>query len=249
VAETDFDVLANELSTGDVARGVTAGITPPNGGGSFVYGWNSKLATEGAVGLFVDKPNFNPLVNAALAITGGSIRGALKRGAGSGDRATDFAPMLFINVRGVSVGAPPGTPVDVSDVGYLLGLEDGDPHRIVLRKGSPRGGLVVSPGDASILRTSSESFNLNTWLHLRLDSIYNLNGDVVLKCFRNDLAVNAVTAPDWQPIPGMADFIDDTLGIASGSTPLASGFAGFAFFTKNLLCRGFVDHVELLRQL
>ena len=37
------------------------------------------------------------------------------------------------------------------------------------------------------------------------------------------------TPPDWQPVSGMVEFIDDHLGINSGSQPLAVGRGGFGF--------------------
>lgn len=46
----------------------------------------------------------------------------------------------------------------------------------------------------------------------------------------------------------MAQFIDDHLGINSGSQPLTSGRAGFGFAVEDVTRRAFVDHVELMRQ-
>ena len=47
----------------------------------------------------------------------------------------------------------------------------------------------------------------------------------------------------------MPVFIDDQLGINSGSQPLTSGRAGFGFSAADVTRRGFVDHIELYRQL
>jgi hypothetical protein len=80
--------------------------------------------------------------------------------------------------------------------------------------------------------------------------VVNQNGDVLLQVFRNDLTTNPLgTAPAWAAVPGISQFIDDTLGINSGSEPFTSGRAGFGFFTKDVTRRGFVDHVEVFRQL
>ena len=46
----------------------------------------------------------------------------------------------------------------------------------------------------------------------------------------------------------MADFIDDHLGINSGSQPLTSGRGGFGVTVKDVTRRCFFDHLELLRQ-
>jgi hypothetical protein len=71
----------------------------------------------------------------------------------------------------------------------------------------------------------------------------------VLKVFQNDLAAHALgTPPDWQPVSGMVEFIDDHLGINSGSQPLTSGRGGFGCSVKDVTRRSFFDHVELFRQ-
>jgi hypothetical protein len=46
----------------------------------------------------------------------------------------------------------------------------------------------------------------------------------------------------------MVEFIDDHLGINSGSQPLTSGRGGFGFAVKDVTRRAFFDHVELMRQ-
>ena len=100
-----------------------------------------------------------------------------------------------------------------------------------------------------VLLKSAASFAQATWLHLRLDVIVNTNGDVVLKVFQNDLALHALgTPPDWQPVSGMVEFIDDHLGINSGSQPLTSGRGGFGFSVKDVTRRAYFDHLELFRQ-
>jgi hypothetical protein len=85
-------------------------------------------------------------------------------------------------------------------------------------------------------------------VHLRLDAIVNTNGDVVLNCYENNLALNPVTAPVWEAIPGISQFIDDQLGINSGSQPFTSGRGGFGFATKDVTRRSYVDYVEIQRQ-
>lgn len=230
MAATDWTYLSDGLDVATVDRGVTAGIARPPGGGSFLFGFNSLTAAKGAVALFANQPNFAPVAK------GGSIRGCLQRGPGGGP--TGFSPYLFLSGQGTSV----------NDRAYLLGLSDDDPHRIVLRKGSVTAGLPVSEGPGVLLR-SSESFAQGTWLHLRLDVVVNTNGDVVLAVFRNDLVAHPLgTAPDWKPVAGMPVFIDDKLGINSGSKPLTSGRGGFGFSSADVTRRGFVDHLELLRQ-
>jgi hypothetical protein len=233
MAETDWTFLNDGLDAATVDRGVTTGIARPPGGGSFVFGFNSLSTAQGAVALFTNQLNFAPMAK------GGSVRGAIQRGVSGGPLG--FAPFLFVGLQGPSV----------NDLGYLLGLGDGDPHHVVLRKGALSGGLPdIPPGTQGVLRRSTGTFMPGTWVHLRLDMIVNLNGDVLLQVFQNDLVANPLGgAPSWQPVPGMSEFIDDALGINSGSQPFTSGRAGFGFFTKDVTRRGFLDHVEVYRQL
>jgi len=230
MANTDWTFLNDGLDLASVDRGVTAGIPRPPGGGTFLFGFNSLGVAKGAVALFANQANFAPMAK------GGSLRGCLQRGPGGGP--TGFSPFLFLCGQGTSV----------NDQAYLLGLSDDDPHRIVLRKGALRAGLPDSEGPGVLLR-SSESFAQGTWLHLRLDVVVNANSDVVLSVFRNDLEAHPLgTPPDWKPVAGMPVFIDDQLGINSGSQPLTSGRGGFGFAVSDVTRRAFFDHLELLRQ-
>src|SRR5512133_1159821 len=230
MSESDWSYLNDGLDVAVVERGVTAGVSSPPGGGNFVFGFNSLAAVRGSVGLFESLPDFAPMAK------GASIRGCVMRGAGGG--ATGFSPFLFLACQGNSL----------NDSAYLLGLSDDDPHRIVLRKGSVAAGIPDADGSGVLLK-SSASFAQSTWLHLRLDVIVNTNGDVVLKAYENDLAANPLgTVPAWTPILGMAEFIDDQLGINSGSQPLTSGRGGFGFSAKDVTRRAYFDHLELLRQ-
>ena len=230
MAEADWTYLNDGLDIATVDRGVTAGIDAPPGGGNFLFAFNSLAAVDGGVAVFANLVDFAPLT------MGASIRGCIQRGPGGGP--TGFSPFLFLCCQGNSV----------NDSAYLLGLSDDDPHRIVLRKGAVVTGLPDSDG-AGVLLASGESFAQSTWLHLRLDVIVNDNGDVVLKVFDNDLDNQPLgVAPDWQPVSGMAEFVDDHLGINSGTQPLTSGRGGFGFAVSDVTRRGFFDHIELLRQ-
>ena len=246
MGEANWTELSDGIALASLDRGVTTGIARPNGGGSFVFGFNSLTTGSGAAGYFTNQANFAP----TPVSKGGSVRGAIQRGLSGGD--LEFSPMLFINSQGASV----------NDSAYLLGLADDEPHRIVLRKGQIVGGIPnASPGASGVLRRSTATFAKGTWLHLRIDAVVNLNGDVILKVFRNDLTANPVTAPLWVAEPGIEDstlvsthgagtaFVDDSLGINSGSAAYTSGRMGFAFRTGNITRRGFFDHLECLRQL
>ncbi len=245
MGETNWTELTDGLAIGSVDRGVTAGIARPNGGGNFVFGFNSIVVASGAVGYFTNQANFAP----TAANKGGSIRGAIQRGVSGGDEG--FEPFFFINLQGTSV----------NDQGYLLGMQNDEPSRIALRKGSIVSGLPsASPGASGILRRSTATYAKGTWLHLRLDAVVNLNGDVILKVFQSDLGAHAVTAPTWVAVPGIEDstlvgtfgagtaFIDDSLGVNSGSAPFTNGRMGKAFRCEDVTRRGFFDHIECLRQ-
>ena len=235
MAETDWTFLNDGLDIANVDRGVTTGIARPPGGGSFVFGFNSLTAAAGAVGLFTNQVNFAPMAK------GCSIRGAAKRLPSGGP--TGFSPFLFVGVAGPSL----------NDSGYLLGLGDSDPYHLVLKKGVLVTGvpdLAPDPPNNGILKRSTATFAQDTWHHLRLDMIVNLNGDVLLQCFSNDLAVNPLGgAPSWVAVPGMEEFIDDALGINSGSAPFTSGRAGFGIRVQDVTRRAAFDHVEVFRQL
>lgn len=230
MAQADWTYLNDGLDIATVDRGVTSGVERPPGGGNFLFAFNSLTSAEGAVALFANISDFAPMAK------GGSIRGCIQRGPGGG--ATGFSPFFFLCGQGTSV----------NDTAYLLGLSDDDPHRIVLRKGAVSVGLPDSEGQG-VLLASGESFSQGNWLHLRLDVIANDNGDVVILVFENDLDAHPLGAsPDWQPVGGMSQFIDDHLGINSGTQPLTSGRGGFGCAFKDVTRRAYFDHIELLRQ-
>jgi hypothetical protein len=232
MGQSDWDFMGDGLSQAQVDRGVTGGIARPNGGGNFLFGFNSLVAPTdpgNSVALHVLGANFNPLAS------GGRITGALKRGTGAGK--TGFSPFLFLLAQANSVNA----------LAYMLGLEDADPNRIVLRKGYLNEGIPAAD-TSNALRISTETFDWDVWHHLRLDAVVNATGDVVLKVFRSDLDTDPVDTPDWQSVAGMDDFIDDALGINSGSAPFTSGYVGFGMHVSEITRRGFFDHIEVFRQ-
>lgn len=232
MAEADWTEASDGLSAGTIVRGVSAGITPPNGGGTFIFGFNSVGVTAGAVAYFTNQVNFAPMSK------GGIITGAVQRGVSGGN--LNFSPFLFIGLQGTSV----------TDTCYLLGLTDEYPHRIALRKGTLSGGVPAgAPGSLGILARSTSTVSPGTWKHLRLDMIVNVSGDVVLKCFESDLAAHAVTSPSWTAIAGISDFVDDRLYVATGSAPLLNGRAGFGFASADVSRRGYFDHLTCSRQL
>lgn len=237
MAEADWSSLSDDPGISVIDRGVTAGITPPPGGGSFIFGFNSLTNAALCSALYTLQSNFAP----TPANKGGSVRGAIKRGVSSGP--INFSPFFMAGLQGTAS----------TDLAYLLGLSDADPCHISLRKGSVFGGVPDGAPDTSqagvgILARSVATFARDTWLHLRLDWIVNLNGDVILQVFRSDLSQHDVDAPVWVAEPGLEQFIDDSLQVNSGSAAFTSGRMGFGFKTSDISRRAFFDRIEILRE-
>jgi hypothetical protein len=236
MASADWTQVPGGLSSGSLLQGVTAGLTPPPGGGSFVYGMASLDVSAGGGALYANAGSFGPMA------LGGSARGAVQRAGGAGN--TGFAPFLYVLLQALGFGAQ----------AYLLGLSDADPHRIVLVKGTLAAGIpavpVAVPPQQGVLAVSSASFPIGTWLQLRLDAIVNQNGDTVLNCYYNDLTLGgaSVASPTWIAIPGIPQVIDDVLQVNTGSAPLQGGYAGFGMVKSQTTRRALWDEVEIIRQ-
>jgi hypothetical protein len=245
MAKTDWGTLGGGLSDSDVLRGPTAGVASPNGGGSHVFGMRCVSATPGAVGKHCLQTNFSP----TTSLKGGRISGAQRRA--SYGAANGFAPFFFFCAQGSAVSAE----------AYLLGLTDEVASHIELRKGLIADGMpapaLVQPAIAPhVLMRSTDTFAADTWQHLRLDVLVQGTGDVVLQVFRSDLASHPVTSPVWQTVPGMEGgfttfqgFVDDALGVNTGSAPLTSGYMGFGARFEAANRAVYFDHLAIDRQL
>lgn len=240
MASTDFTEASGGLGTDTLLGAVTGGLTPPNGGGAFVYGFRSAAAATGARALITNQTNFYPMAE------GGRISGGIMRGVST--ITTGFAPFFAIGIQAS------GPPPSVLDNAYLIGLEDTEPHRVVVRKGSMVLGIPAATAENSLMR-SKDTKVIGSWWHILLDMIVNPSGDVVLRAFFNDLASNPVTAPIWEELDmegandGINGFIDDALGAASGSVPYVDGYAGFAGRVEEQGRRMYYDHIRIARQL
>ncbi len=182
MASADWTALPNSIDAASIKSGVTSGVTPPGGGGSFVYAFNSRTTGFDGVRAFKHLgTNFNPIA----ATFGGRITGAMKRLPSGG--LTGFAPFMYI-----CLSANDATTGE----GYMLGLQDDDPSAIVLRKGLIAEGLPAGLiGENGILRKSSTSIAADTWVHLRMDVISQGVGDSVITVQRSESG--DVTAPVW----------------------------------------------------
>jgi hypothetical protein len=237
LASTDWSELTGNLSSTDVRRGVTGGHTPPNGGGTFVYGMRSVIVANGTVALFTNQANFAP----TPSNKGMSVRGAIKRATSAGE--DKFEAYLFAGCQ----------ESDVASNAYALGLTAGNPCRLALVKGPLASGIPdqapgVAPGNVGVLRRSSGNFAIDTWLHLRLDMHVNTNGDTVLSVFQNDLASNPVTAPVWAAVAGLEQVIDDALGANTGTPPYLNGRMGFGARFQDTYRAVYFDHIECIRE-
>jgi len=228
-----------------ILRNATFGNpNPPPGGGNALFAFNSVEPIVGSVGVYTAVSGFNPLPK------GGQITGVVQRGTSGGN--TGFSVALVLGASGSNVG----------DKAYLLGLEDQTPGRIVLAKGPVSGGIPNNNNQPAtkILRTSQRTVAQNEYVHLRMDMIVQDSGDVVIKCYENDLNAHPLDNPGswvWVPIPfddgfsgefGDGEFIDDVVGVNSGSVPLTSGFAGFGFECSETARRAYVDHISIVAQ-
>lgn len=237
MSESDWTFLSDDPGATAIDRGVTNGIARPNGGGNFLFSFNSLVNDPNYVALYTNQSGYAP----TAALKGASMRAALKRGVSGGPIA--FSGFLFAGLGGTDGQTPC----------YMLGLGDADPYHLVLSKDKIANGTPdTAPGTQGglgVLARSVATFAQDVWLHLRLDQIVNDNGDVLLQVFRNDLDSNPVTAPVWVPEPGLLNFIDDQTAINTGSQPLTSGRMGFGMESADINRRIFVDHVESIRQL
>ena len=239
MSESNWSYLTDALDAASVARGVSAGFTPPyhTGSNSYVFGFNSLDSSIGAVGLYDNESGgFNPMS------LGCSVRGAIMRATSAGP--TNFSCFLFGALGGVST----------ADSCYMLGLSNADPYNIMLVKGVLANGIPSSTSADTVLEYSTETFNPDTWHHLRLDIIANPNGDVVLKCYTSDLDTYGVDQnTGWTAITGISDFIDDALGansydMGNSDTPYVGGRAGFGFTTSAIQRRALFDHLRVYKQ-
>lgn len=230
MGSADWTDATDSQSTSSVRRSVTAGFARAPGGGTFLYGFASVDATPGVVARYCTLSGTVPTTK------GGDISCAMQRASQSVAK-TGFAPFLFFCLQGT----------DVSDNAYILGLADGDPPHLVLRKGSLAGGLPdgpPAPTTTGILGQSTDTYAMGTWYQVKLEVVVNTNGDVVINCYQSDLTANLVSAPVWMPISGLPQFVDDALGVNSGSLPYAGGHLGYAFASHATGMVAFFDEIQ-----
>lgn len=216
MAEAEFTPQTGSALTTAIAWTAGRVITPPNGGGLNTLAFNSIVANPGVVAWRINLADFIPTA------AGGVISVAMRRFTG-GSGGNGWSCFMWLCGQGTAIG----------DEAYMLGLTEGNPGRIVLRKGPLSDGVPDAPPPVSegvltqgVLRRSSDTIALGDWVHLRLSAKRNANGEVPIRVRRNNLLVNPITAPVWEAVPGMDDFIDDQASIATGSPSLLNGYTG-----------------------
>ena len=233
MAQSDFTLASDSLDASQVRRVASNGFTPPNGGGASVFVMHSVVNTPGAAALYYNGLGFNP----TDTDKGMRITMALKKLPSGGNLG--FAPMIFGLLD----------PNSVNDTAYILGIGNGEPGHLVLRKGHIVDGVPdVAPGLQGVLARSTEAIANNVWAHLLLEITVNSGNDVVIKVMKNDLTLHSVSSPTWTAVSGMATFVDDAAGINSGSLPLTSGRGGFAMYSSESTRRCAFDHFTLTAQ-
>jgi hypothetical protein len=228
VASDNWIDLTGSAPQGTIRRAVSMAYPKPSGGGNFARGFNSQNNTSSVVAQYHTGVGFAPTAKA------GDISSAIQRGLSGGK--TNFSPFIFICCSGTNV----------ADSAYILGPADGDPSHYILRKGDIASGVPdAGVGQQGVLRKSASAYSDQAYEHVRLEAVWNANGDVVLNCYRSNLLVTPVNVPAiWVPIPGMDMFIDDAAGIASGSLPLTSGYLGYGFRSSDVTRRAYFDHIR-----
>ncbi len=242
MAQSDHTECVDNLSAASLKFIAGGGFTTPPGGGTFCGAWKSLDATPGLSTRFFNGTGLAP------APKGGVVQAALRRGIGAGE--TGFAPFLIICLGGTAN----------TNNAYILGLADGSPSHLVLRKGQLVGGLPdVAPGNQGVLWRSTDVWAVDTWVHIRLMAAVNLNGDTVLSVWQNDLTAPGATVLDvdqnWVQVPGLnmldvsgSGITDDAAGINTGTPSLTSGRLGWGCWKNDVNRVAYIDHIQAAAQ-
>jgi len=241
MASTEWTALTNSLDASKVVKNVSLAFTTPpaSGANDFLYGFHTATSDAGAAALYAAAATGINVPTPALK--GGRISGCLKRYSAS----DKYAPFIGL-ICGIDVETA---------IAYFVGLTQGaSSYQIALKKGTLISGLSVA--DSGILRVSTEAFDdigdlAEAWHHIELDVLVNPQGEVRLMIRENDLTANDVDAPAFVAIDGMDPFIDDSLGILSGSLPLTGAFRFcFGMYTEGLASVAcMLDHLVVNEQL
>jgi hypothetical protein len=214
---------------------MASAFSPPEG--SFIMGLNAITAQAGFAGDYVNLSNYNP----TPADKGGSIRAVMKRYSSN----VNYAPFIGF-----------ATTADVDTAyAYILALSAENPYRIILYKGELDAATMISTAaviDAKCLRSSDAAYASAVYHHLKLDLIYNPQGDAVLNVYEDTTDPLTPSTPTWAAVDGLESYTDDALGILSGSIPyIGSGggyYAVYGLMTQEQGSQALFDYIEITRQ-
>ncbi len=144
----------------------------------------------------------------------------------------------------MNLGLTGASAVPDVTTGAVILTSDGDASKVEVTGGTAAAALAFPSGVSGIVIVGTETFNRDTWVHLRIDAVENA-GTIELDAFRNDLSKQPLNIPaDWETPAGMAQFVDPS------ATALVGGFGGYAFRTEDKLGKFVLfDQVEFFRDL
>ena len=186
-----------------MSAGQTTVGSPPNG----TYGMGYHLLEYGTgfaghiLNSTVDTGNYHPIASGK----GGGIAGSMKK-----LNTNDHAPLFFL-VNGTDVR---------SARGYILGLSEDNPSRLLLRKGSLIAPHITTGDD--VLQVSDDEFPVGSWHQVELFVGVNAQDDVRLEVWMD--ATPAYPPTTAESVDGMPQMYDDPGGIVTGSLPVVQSF-------------------------
>lgn len=230
MAEVDWERIETGAADSElISQGYSAATIFGPLSGSNVYGFHSLAPVDGAAGIVVGLTNFYPIGNSK----GGRVQCCLRKYS----QLEGYSLFMFM-VTGKSMSAP----------GYLFGLSNGYPYKLILCRGAIGSGLLEEADNN--LRESDAYFSTNSWKNLSLSVKVTAQGDISLipELDTNDPIVPG--APSYTAILGMDEYIDDSLGILTGYPGLRGDFyVGLGFHCRGGSGRiGVADYMVVGRQ-
>lgn len=230
MAEADWTPLAGNLSPEEISWGKTTSAEYGIIDGSACLGFHSLQPTVGwpavgFTGLRLNVTGFNPILNHK----GGSILALVKKHS----PMTGGAPVLFM---------AGGTDARAAE-GYMLGLTEEWPYKIILARGLLSNGLSEEKEHIAV---SNAAYDTPDWLHLSLEVCVNTQNDLVISVLAYKGGIGVLV-----PVPGIDPFVDDNIGRKFGTAPLFGDFyVGFGHYNSGQAGRvSLFDYIEVNRQL
>lgn len=233
MGSTNWSDLDNQATDADILAKVTMAPSFYPVDGSFTFGFRSLSASPLFRGKLYNEAGFYPLA----ASKGGAIHAYMRKDSPLTGVAT-FAPMIFFCDDKDYANDPEG---------YILGLSEGAPYNIVFKKGKLSTGLKADAGAGIIV--GDVSYAAAQWIGLKLDFIFNPQGDLVFNIFQDSNVDPA--DPLWERPDGFpTSIVDDNLGKYTGTVPnTAQMFAGFGMYSAQIDCYTAFDFIRMRRQL